>query len=178
MLLIVGLGNPGSAYNKTPHNAGFAAIDFLLSQLDPSIHFSENKKFKADVATLHHGGQKIILAKPSTFMNLSGQSVKSLAQYYKTDIEDIYILHDDIDIVAGTIKIAKNRGAAGHNGIKSIIENLNTKDFNRIRIGVKFPKEIEIPIEKYVLQRLNEADLAIIQEGIEQASKELLNILK
>lgn len=135
MKLIVGLGNPGKRYEKTRHNAGFLLLDMLATHYSFS-QWSLSKKFNAEIAEGMIAEQKIILAKPMTFMNNSGQSVGLISQFYKLTAIDVLVIHDDKDIVIGKTKIQTDRGHAGHNGIKSIIDNLGTKDFTRIRVGI------------------------------------------
>ncbi|MFA5134090.1 MAG: aminoacyl-tRNA hydrolase [Patescibacteria group bacterium] len=153
MKLIIGLGNPGKKYGKTRHNLGFMAVDFLQKKLE-APEFKLNKKLAAEISK----SGKIILAKPQTFMNLSGGAAIKLLSFYKLTADDILIIHDDIDLEFGKIKEGKNHGAAGHNGVKSIIELLGTKDFNRLRIGVGRPPE-NIPPEDYVLQNFSSEEL-------------------
>lgn len=135
MKLIIGLGNPGKQYEKTRHNAGFLVLDDLRSRYHLSS-WTLSKKFNAKIAEGMIKEQKVIFAKPMTFMNNSGQSVALIASYYHIAPEDIAVIHDEKDIPLGTIKVQTNRGSAGHNGIKSIIEHLGTQDFFRIRIGI------------------------------------------
>src|SRR3989344_5979346 len=153
MKLIVGLGNPGEKYAKTWHNIGFAAIDHLADGFKFS-DFKDTKKFQAEIATGQIGDKKIILAKPLTYMNESGQAVGLLVNYYKLSREDIIIIHDDIDLPVGRIKLVKNSSAGGHNGIKSIIQHLKTQDFIRIRIGIATPKKNKMDSADYVLTKI------------------------
>lgn len=135
MKLIVGLGNPGEQYQKTRHNAGFMAVDFLAR--DASLDcapWNMNKKFNAEIARCAR--QKYILMKPHTFMNESGLAVKKALHFFKISTDNLWVFHDDLDIQFGSFKIQKGRGSAGHNGIESIFTHLNTRDFTRIRIGV------------------------------------------
>lgn len=143
MKLIVGLGNPGVRYQKTRHNIGFMVLDELQDQWleRGASDWSLNAKFNAEISSLQIGKEKIFLLKPMTFMNESGQSVHIVAEYYKIDPKDILVIHDEKDIPLGEIKMQKDRGHAGHNGIRSIIDHLGTKDFHRIRIGIANPKK-------------------------------------
>jgi len=158
MKLIIGLGNPGKKYEKTRHNLGFMAVDFLREKLG-APDFKSNKKCAAEFSK----SGEIILAKPQTFMNLSGEAVAKLLSFYKLDLDDLIVIHDDIDLELGKIKDGKNHGPAGHNGVKSIIELLGTKDFPRLRIGVGRPPE-HIPPEDYVLQNFTSAELKLLPE--------------
>lgn len=151
MKLIVGLGNPGTKYEKTRHNFGFMVIDFLI----------ENKQLDS---------QKIKLIKPQTFMNNSGQEVKKIADYYKIIIEDIIVIHDDIDLPLGEIKVQTGRGSAGHKGVQSIIDALGTNDFTRIRIGIR-PEKLTLDTEKFVLQKFTPEEQEIIEQTIKKAAE-------
>ncbi|OGY43732.1 MAG: aminoacyl-tRNA hydrolase [Candidatus Buchananbacteria bacterium RIFCSPHIGHO2_02_FULL_40_13] len=153
MKLIVGLGNPGKAYLKTWHNIGFLAIDNLADDFNFS-DFKETKKFKAEITTGQIKAEKIILAKPTTYMNSSGEAVGILVKYYKLGAKDIIIIHDDIDLPLGRIKIVKDASAGGHNGVKSIIQHLKTQDFIRIRLGVATPKKEKMDGADYVLTKI------------------------
>lgn len=135
MKLIIGLGNPGSEYESTRHNVGWIALDHVAKKFECS-NFREEKKFFALVTTGKIGRDKMILAKPTTYMNDSGQSVRSLLDFYKLTQTDIIVIHDDKDIPLGELRVQSGRGPAGHNGVKSIINHLGTKDFYRIRVGI------------------------------------------
>ena len=135
MKLIVGLGNPGKEYKETKHNAGFMAVDLFIDNNNLG-KFTENKKLKSEILK----SREIIVAKPTTFMNLSGDAVSLIKQYYKIDIKDIIIIYDDLDIEMGEVKSGIFKSSAGHNGIKSIIEKLGGSEFMRIRIGIKMMK--------------------------------------
>ena len=156
MHLIIGLGNPGRKYQETRHNIGFQVVDeFLKENNFPRFKFA--KKFNAEISEGILGGEKILLAKPQTFMNLSGKSVKPLIDFYKITPPGRVVIHDDIDILLGEIRIAKNRGAAGHKGIESIIKESKNKNFIRFRIGICPKTGKPKNIEKFVLQKPREA---------------------
>lgn len=169
MKLIVGLGNPGIKYEKTRHNLGFFVIDELVEKIN--IDDCKIKmQFNANIAQGDFNDKKIILAKPQTFMNNSGLAVKSIAGYYKIDAEEILIIHDDIDLPLGEIKIQQARGAAGHKGVESIIKALGTKNFIRIRLGIKpIIQEKNIDTEKFVLQKFSKDEEKIVKKTIERA---------
>lgn len=155
MYLIVGLGNPGIKYTLTRHNIGFLALDALAKSFDAKIEREEHKaltlKFKLD-------GEDVILAKPQTFMNLSGESVVSLMQFYKIEPSKLFVIHDEIDLPFGYMKVQKGRGAGGHNGIKSISELLGHQDYARLRLGVGRPSNPHIPVVDYVLQNFDKTE--------------------
>lgn len=135
MKVIIGLGNPGAQYEGTRHNIGFAMIDKIQKEFGfPEFEF--NKKFNAAVSKGSIGNVEALLVKPQTFMNLSGESVRSILDFYKLTPEDLIIIHDDLDIAAGKYKIANDSSSAGHNGVQNIIDMLSTQKFRRIRIGV------------------------------------------
>jgi len=149
MKLLVGLGNPGKEYERTRHNVGFLFLDFLRSSWG-FLPFQSSSKWKGSVSAGIHDGEKTILLKPETFMNRSGESVRSIMDFFKIPVDDIIVIHDDLDIAPGTFKVAKGSGAAGHNGVSDLIEKLGTKDFTRIRIGIGRPPE-NIPADVFVL---------------------------
>ena len=179
MKLIIGLGNPGIKYEKTRHNLGSRAINQLAQEIGID-NWKEEKKFKALTAQVSFNDQKIILAKPETFMNNSGSSVQAIASYYKIPFKDIIIIHDEIDLPLGEIRIQKSRGSAGHKGVQSIIDYLGTNDFIRIRIGIKAKnKEIEnnIETEKFVLQKFTDQEEKIVQATIKRAAQMIIATL-
>lgn len=148
MKLIVGLGNPGKSYEKTRHNCGFMAIDFYATKNDLTF----KNKFNGLYCEQLINNEKIILLKPQTFMNLSGECVYEFVNYYNIDLNDIIIIYDDVDFNVGSFKIKRGGSAAGHNGIKNIIQLLKTENINRIRIGIS---KNNIPLEKYVLGKFS-----------------------
>jgi len=149
MILIVGLGNPGFKYKNTPHNLGFEVLDLFKKQGNFSF-YKNKKKLKAKISRGTIEDKKIILAKPQTFMNQSGQSVKLLKKYYKP--EEIWVIRDDFDLKKGEIRIRKNSGAGGHKGVKSIIDELESHDFFQLKIGAG-PVPDSIAPEKFVLRK-------------------------
>lgn len=153
MKLIVGLGNPGKQYQRTRHNVGFMMLDSLHDALRSSgiSDWSLSKKFNAEIAGLTVNGEKIILAKPMTFMNESGQSVGLLSRFYKITHRDLIVIHDDKDLPLGEVKVQTNRGHAGHNGIRSIIAHIGTQDFLRYRVGVATTKSAKQDTASFVL---------------------------
>ena len=141
MRLIIGLGNPGPPYFNTRHNFGFLALNYLRNSLPGFSDWQSNDQFKTLVSegqiNTSTGTEKILLAKPQTFMNNSGQAVKLLVDFYKIDPADILVLHDDLDLALGQIRVSQDSGAAGHKGVASIIQAMSTQDFARIRLGIK-----------------------------------------
>ena len=160
MKLIVGLGNPGSEYLNNRHNIGFMALDNLFAyyQFD-----NWRTKLEGISATTSFGSEKIILVKPQTFMNLSGVCVAKFKQFFKITVADIFVIYDDIDLGFGEIKIKQGGGDAGHKGVRSISQHLQTKDFNRIRLGIGRPSTNE-PVSHFVLSNFskNERDKVLI----------------
>ncbi|PIQ06208.1 MAG: aminoacyl-tRNA hydrolase [Candidatus Nealsonbacteria bacterium CG18_big_fil_WC_8_21_14_2_50_37_10] len=177
MHLIIGLGNPGRKYQETRHNIGFQVVDeFLKENNFPRFKFA--KKFNAEISEGILGGEKILLAKPQTFMNLSGKSAKPLIDFYKITPPGRVVIHDDIDILLGEIRIAKNRGAAGHKGIESIIKELKNKNFIRFRIGICPKTGKPKNPENFVLQKFNKEEKEIIKEVIKKTAKAIEYFLK
>lgn len=136
MKCIVGLGNPGRKYKNTRHNIGFMVVEELVQRHGWKL---DNKKFKGNYALENFQGEKIILLEPQTFMNLSGESIRPLIDYYNIAVEDVLIVYDDLDLPVGKIRLRQKGGHGGHNGIRSTIEHLETKEFKRLRIGVGRP---------------------------------------
>jgi len=166
MQLICGLGNPGKNYVGMRHNLGFKIVD-RFAKKKKFVRFKISKKLHSLISTKILNEKKIILAKPQTFMNNSGKAVKSLITYYSLPITNVWIIHDDIDLPLGEIKIVKNRGAAGHKGVQSIIDELGTKNFIRFRIGIKPTtkyKRTEKRIEDFVLEKFNKDERKILKE--------------
>lgn len=172
MKLIVGLGNPGKKYEKNRHNLGFMVIDKLIKDLD--LSFKRCKRTNSLRSAGFFAKNKVILAKPLTFMNNSGSSVQKLVSYYKIKPQDIWIIHDDVDLSLGKIRIKHKGSSGGHKGITSIIEHLKNPFFNRLKIGIGSNRELNVPAEKYVLQNFNKEELSIIKKTLKKA----LNILE
>ncbi|MCL5795589.1 MAG: aminoacyl-tRNA hydrolase, partial [Patescibacteria group bacterium] len=169
MKLIIGLGNPGKKYEETWHNLGFLAIDQIKQFSNRNFsEFKENKKFKAVIAEANQIDEKIILAKPQTFMNNSGQAVAALAKFYKILPQDVWLIHDDIDLPLGRVRISQNASAGGHKGVQSVIDSIGTQQFVRFRVGIDSDKKGQIPTEDYVLQNIGSANKIIIDEAIKQ----------
>ena len=166
MKLIVGLGNIGPQYKGTRHNAGFLTVDCLADRLN--LKYKLVQKHKAYVAEYNSLGNKAIIIKPTTYMNLSGEAVRKVMQFYKIDVEDILIINDDMDLPVGKIRLRASGSAGGHNGLKSIIENIGTKDFKRIKVGIGRDKQI--PVVDYVLGKFRNDDKELILSSVNKAS--------
>ncbi len=166
MIIIVGLGNPGEKYKNTRHNVGFQVIDEFARE-NNFPEFKLSKKFSALVSKK----ENIVLVKPQTFMNESGKTVKALLK--NTTRTVLVVIHDDIDLPLGKIRISKNRGSAGHKGVESIIKEIGTKDFTRFRIGISSKTGKPRNAEKYVLQKFNKEEEKIIKQAIQEIIKKL-----
>lgn len=180
MYLIVGLGNPGREYENTRHNAGFDALDALAEKLGTEV---KEKKHRGLCGKGMIGIEKVILLKPQTYMNLSGESVRAAADFYKIDNEHMIVLYDDIDLDVGKLRVRAKGSAGGHNGIKNIIAHMGTQEFPRVRIGVgakpdrmdladhvlgRFP-QVERPVMEDAFEEAAEAAIAIVEDGIDAA---------
>lgn len=163
MKLIIGLGNPGTEYDGTRHNVGFQAIDALAD--DRNINPNKNK-FKALFGEGRVGSKKMVLGKPQTYMNLSGESVQMFMKWYKVSPEEILIIYDDVSLPPGQLRIRKKGGAGGHNGIKSIIQHLGTDEFQRIKIGIG-EKPQGWNLADYVLSRFSNSEMKTIEKTME-----------
>jgi peptidyl-tRNA hydrolase, PTH1 family len=151
-ILIAGLGNPGSEYDRTPHNLGREIVEALASSLDlPNFEFE--KKFNSRVTSGPHINHKLILVLPETQMNLSGNAVSALAGFHKITPNDIWIIHDDADIPAGNVRISLSGRSAGHHGLDSIMDRLGAADFWRFRLGIAPQEPLILPLEAYVLKK-------------------------
>ncbi|MDP3878368.1 MAG: aminoacyl-tRNA hydrolase [Methylobacter sp.] len=165
--LIVGLGNPGRQYEKTRHNAGFLFLDRLVSRLNCS--WVVESRFDGVLASLDVAGSKVMLLKPATFMNRSGQAVGKVARYYKLAPEEILVVHDELDFDVGVIKLKKDGGHAGHNGLRDIIAHLASKDFYRLRVGIGRPSAGAV-VADFVLSPPSKAELELIVFAFDRAS--------
>lgn len=174
MYLIIGLGNPEEEYSKTRHNMGFNTINKLAQKYNIEIN---KNKFQGLYETAIIEGQKVVLIKPQTYMNLSGNCVKELMDFYKVERENVLVIYDDMDIEPGTIKIRKKGSAGGHNGMKSIIQILGTEEFPRIRIGIGRPEHNGDEIN-YVIGAIPEDEIPKLEEGTEKAKEAVIEILK
>lgn len=167
MYIIVGLGNPGKQYEATRHNVGYIAIDEIAKKLSIKM---DKLKFKSILGEGRVGSEKVILAKPQTFMNLSGQAVVELMNYYKVDRDKLIVIYDDIDIETGHIRIRMKGSSGSHNGMKNIIYLLGYDDFPRIRIGVSKPKNGQ-DLASFVLSKFDQSETQPMVQSIETAAK-------
>lgn len=168
MYIIAGLGNPKREYDNTRHNIGFALIDALADQYNISVM---DMKHKALTGKGMINGQKVILVKPLTFMNLSGESIRPIVDYYKIDVStELIVISDDISLPPGQIRVRKKGSAGGHNGLKNIIQHLGSEEFQRIRIGVG-EKPAGYDLADYVLGHFLKEEQPLIREGVEKAMK-------
>jgi len=181
IVLIVGLGNPGKKFEKTRHNAGFMFVDYFWKNFRDEFGFSEwefKKKLNAEISVGNAGSKKIILAKPRTFMNLSGKVIAAAKKYYKIRLENIIVVHDEIDLPLGNYKFSTNSSSAGHKGAQNIINALGTQNFMRLRIGVDNRKNKRIATEKYVLGKFTNTELAILKKTLEDSSNDFWEKIK
>lgn len=172
--MIVGLGNPGREYETTKHNVGFMVVDEIAKQVE---HTPWREDKKALVSSYYEGEEKVLLVKPQTFMNLSGESVAPLMRYYKLDPTDVFVVYDDMDIPVGTLRLRKNGSAGGHNGIKSLIQHMGTEEFPRFRLGIGRP----LPgwtVVNHVLAPFTEENQEKIQKGVLSMAKAVRGTVK
>ncbi|MGN0735433.1 MAG: aminoacyl-tRNA hydrolase [Anaerovoracaceae bacterium] len=182
MYIIAGLGNPGRKYENTRHNMGFIAVDLLAEKYGIKV---DKIKFKALVGEGRIAGRKVLLVKPQTYMNLSGESIREVMSFYKEDIENLIVIYDDIDIPTGTIRLRKKGSAGTHNGMRNIVYLLQDDNFPRIRVGIGSDKKVDLinyvtsgvtKGEKELLEgalvKAADAAAAIVEKGIEKAMNE------
>lgn len=174
MKIIVGLGNPGKEYEKTRHNVGWLIIDELMKDSEGQ----KDKRANCFYSKKKFGKEEVIIVKPLTFMNNSGQMVGYLQKKHRIKTEDIIVIHDDLDIPLGKIRINQNRSSAGHKGVQSIIDHLKTKNFIRIRIGVKPENEVKIPAEKFVLKNFSKKEEKTLKQVMQETCLAVSEILE
>lgn len=166
MKLFVGLGNPGKQYAQTRHNIGFNVIDELSSRFQIPLNQS---KHKGILGIGYHKGERIVLLKPLTYMNLSGESIRAVMDYFEIDLENLLVVYDDLDLPVGKLRLRQKGSAGGHNGIKSTVAHMGTQQFNRIRIGIDRPTN-GMSVPDYVLGRFQPDEMAHMQEVIKRSS--------
>jgi len=170
MHLIVGLGNPGAEYAKTRHNAGFLLVEKLAERWKSS--WTNERKFQARVARAESAGQKVLLAEPQTFMNLSGESVGALVSFYQLPVEKILVVVDDVDLPLGEIRLRPGGGSGGHHGLESVAEHLGAKSYARLRLGIGRQHEAR-QITGHVLGKFSAAENALLEKVLERAAGQL-----
>ena len=173
MYLIVGLGNPGKQYDMTRHNIGFHAIDYIADKYGAKL---TKLKFKAVYGEATISGEKVYLVKPQTYMNLSGDSVGEMAQFYKIPPENIIVINDDISLDVGRIRVRPKGSAGGHNGIKSIIAHLGTQEFPRVKVGVG-EKPARMDLADYVLGHFSKEEQATMDDAVKEAADAVCEIV-
>lgn len=166
MWLVVGLGNPGAKYALTRHNIGFMAMDFLLRSLEAPAGKTD---FKAIVNKFKWEGEDVVVAQPQTFMNLSGESVRPIMDFYKVPLEKLIVVHDEIDVPFGEMRLHKNRSGQGNNGVKSITETLGTQDYIRVRLGVGRPTIPGMAVADYVLQKFSAEEMNALPDFLNRS---------
>jgi PTH1 family peptidyl-tRNA hydrolase len=173
MKLIVGLGNPGREYEHTRHNVGFEVLDVLAKELNAA--FKLDKAFKGYISTVNVGEEKVILLKPTTFMNLSGESVIAVVNFYKVNIEDILIIYDDVALDLARLRLRESGSAGGHNGVKSLIAHLGTQAFKRVRVGISGTDK---SLCSHVLGKFNKDEKPLMQISYHHASDAAKDFIK
>jgi PTH1 family peptidyl-tRNA hydrolase len=168
--LIVGLGNPGPEYEQTRHNAGFWLVDNLANGL-PGCRLQRESRFNAMVARTTIAGNEVWLLEPLTFMNRSGQSVGTLARFYKINPDEVLVVHDELDLMPGVAKLKKGGSSGGHNGLKDITAALGTQEYWRLRLGIGHPRSLNLQqgVADFVLHRPRKDEQALIEESIDKA---------
>ncbi len=173
MKMIVGIGNPGNKYEKTRHNVGFMVLDKYAQE--KKVEFSKSK-FGGTYVQTQINGEKVILLKPEKYVNLSGEVVREFIEYFKISIDDILVIHDDLDLELGSYKLKASGGSAGHNGISNIILHLASDNFKRFKVGISKDKNIET--SNYVLSKFSKDELDLISEIIDKSSKVIDDFIK
>lgn len=179
MKLIVGLGNPGKKYSKNRHNVGFMVIDDLSRKLE-FPEFTEESKFQALISEKNINGEKVLLVKPLTYMNLSGETVSSLVQFYKIPLADVFVCYDDLDLPLGAIRFREKGSGGTHNGMKSIIEQLGTQDFSRFRVGIESRGLSALKQQEttdFVLGNFSAEEKKIVNKAIEEVGGMMIKAL-
>lgn len=169
MKLIVGLGNPGKKYENTRHNTGFAVIDKTLAKLNVEL---DKNKFNADYTMINRNGEKIYILKPLTYMNLSGEAIVPFMKYFGIEPEDLVVVHDDLDLPVGKIRLRQSGSCGGQNGMRNIIDLLGDSNIKRIRVGIG--KDPLIPVVDYVLGKTKKEDLEVYNQALDKASDALI----
>lgn len=172
MYIIAGLGNPGSKYENTRHNMGFKAIDAMASEFGIDVN---RAKFKGLIGEGRIGSEKVILLKPQTYMNLSGQSVREIMNFYKIPEENLIVIYDDFDLPIGSIRVRKSGGPGTHNGMKSVVQELGSRKFPRVRVGIGSSDGSTI---QFVIGKVGKDEQQILNEAVEAAASAAADIIR
>lgn len=175
MYIIAGLGNPGREYNMTRHNIGFHTIDYIADTFNAKLN---KLKFNAVYGECEIGAERVYLVKPQTYMNLSGEAIGEMARFYKIPPENIIVINDDISLETGRIRVRQKGSAGGHNGLKSIIYQLQSDQFPRIKMGVGAPKHEDYDLADYVLGRFTREEIPVMEKAIINACSAAEEIIK
>ncbi|MBO4594674.1 MAG: aminoacyl-tRNA hydrolase [Clostridia bacterium] len=168
MKLIVGLGNIGREYENTYHNIGFMCADKTAEMLNAEF---TKEKFRSILAETKIGGEKVVIAKPKTYMNLSGTAIREMVDFYKTETKDLLVLYDDFDLKLGSVRIRESGSAGTHNGMRNVVSELGTEDFPRIRVGFKPETDITLPLIDFVLSGIDKDAKSVLEKAIIKASE-------
>ena len=171
MKLIVGLGNPGKEYDGTRHNFGFSVLDALANKYDGK--FTLEKKFKSEVAEIFVDGEKVILQKPQTFMNKSGEAVTEMIAYYNIPTDKVWVVYDDIDLAVGSVRVRATGGSGGHKGMQSIIDSIGTENFARFRMGINSEYCDFLSTEDIVLKCFNKEEDSLVKSATDKVITEI-----
>lgn len=174
MYLIIGLGNPEEEYSRTRHNMGFDTINKLAEKYGIKVN---KNKFNSLYGSGEIEGEKVILLKPQTYMNLSGTAIREVMNFYKLSSKDIIVIYDDLDIEPGTIKIRKKGGPGTHNGMKSVVHEIGTEDFARIRVGIGMP-QYKNDLLNFILTKIPEEEYKVLENAIQKAAEAIGEIIK
>lgn len=177
MYLIVGLGNPGDEYAHTRHNAGFDTVDLLAEEWGATYWKNKGGSLVAEVKPAVLGGEEVALVKPQSFMNLSGGPVSKLMKEYQVKPDRVIVIHDDLDLAPGTIRVKQGGGHAGHNGLRSIIDKTGSRDFNRVRVGIGRPPG-KMPVVDFVLARPRKDAQADFEQGCQTAAEACAHLIE
>ncbi len=176
MKLVVGLGNPGPEYADTRHNVGWLVLDAVAREMG-AAEFRLDKKFRAEIAEARRGGDKVLLIKPQTYMNLSGEAVGAIMRFNKLTPKDVLVLYDDLAIPLGSVRVRPDGSAGGHNGIKSLIAHLNTQVFDRVRVGIG-PQPPGVPSERFVLAKWAPGERVLVPEAVALGAEATLGVMR
>jgi peptidyl-tRNA hydrolase, PTH1 family len=171
MLVIAGLGNPGKKYSRTRHNIGFMVVDEIARR--DSIEFTDRKEYRIGRGSIE--GHSVILIEPLLYMNRSGSAVREMIRKYNTQPHELIVIHDDLDMETGKVRIRKTGSAGGHKGVESIIQNIGSRDFIRVKIGIG--REPVTPVEDYVLSKFTRQEISIIKEAIDRTADAVQSIV-